>query len=343
MSESFLQQKMIFVVGNSRSGTTMMGRVLGNIPNVFTFHELHFFEYLWDPASKKMIGQGEQITLAARLISIERDGYLKQQNIAHYLDEAACVVRNLPDDVSPAIVFAAFLGYETRLHDRIIPCDQTPRNILFLDQILTHFPNAYVINMLRDPRDVLLSQKKKWRRRSLTQNRGIPVFEAVRSWTNYHPITISMLWNANVRAAQKFSVHPRFFQIQYEMFTQDSEVCLKNICSWLSLDYHPDYLQIPRVGSSHGKDSPQARGIKHEKIGHWGSANSRDFADLAICEALCRQNMNALEYPVSHVRANPVSLLLAWMTWPVKTGLALVLNLGRSRNIISSIVRRLKH
>lgn len=36
----------IFIVGNSRSGTTMMGRILGNHTDVFTFHELHFFEQL---------------------------------------------------------------------------------------------------------------------------------------------------------------------------------------------------------------------------------------------------------------------------------------------------------
>ena len=42
-------EKMLFVVGNSRSGTTMMGRILGNHPDVFTFGELHFFGQLWSP------------------------------------------------------------------------------------------------------------------------------------------------------------------------------------------------------------------------------------------------------------------------------------------------------
>ena len=39
--------KQIFVVGSSRSGTTMMGRILGNHSDVFTFKELHFFGTIW--------------------------------------------------------------------------------------------------------------------------------------------------------------------------------------------------------------------------------------------------------------------------------------------------------
>ncbi|MBK9638971.1 MAG: sulfotransferase [Bacteroidetes bacterium] len=34
---------MIFVVGNSRSGTTMLGRMLGRNSRVYKFPELHLF------------------------------------------------------------------------------------------------------------------------------------------------------------------------------------------------------------------------------------------------------------------------------------------------------------
>ena len=36
--------RQIFIVGSSRSGTTMMGRILSNHKDVFTFKELHFLE-----------------------------------------------------------------------------------------------------------------------------------------------------------------------------------------------------------------------------------------------------------------------------------------------------------
>ena len=36
--------QQIFIVGSSRSSTTMMGRILGNHNQIFTFKEIHFLE-----------------------------------------------------------------------------------------------------------------------------------------------------------------------------------------------------------------------------------------------------------------------------------------------------------
>lgn len=46
--------------------------------------------------------------------------------------------------------------------------------------------------MVRDPRDVLLSQKYKWKIRFLGAN-NIPYREVLRCWANYHPIAIAKL------------------------------------------------------------------------------------------------------------------------------------------------------
>jgi len=70
--------KNIFVVGNSRSGTSMMALILGEHPDVFSFHELHFFEELWDPErGKQTLTLEEAVRLMARLITIQRDGYFR--------------------------------------------------------------------------------------------------------------------------------------------------------------------------------------------------------------------------------------------------------------------------
>ena len=51
--------------------------------------------------------------------------------------------------------------------------------------------------MVRDPRDVLLSQKNKWKRKFLGAN-DIPFFELLRARFNYHPYTISKMWKTAV-------------------------------------------------------------------------------------------------------------------------------------------------
>lgn len=66
---SISRVKIIFIVGASRSGTTMLNRVLGNHPRVAGLNELHYFGDLWsvdDGASRLELATLERI--AAELL-----------------------------------------------------------------------------------------------------------------------------------------------------------------------------------------------------------------------------------------------------------------------------------
>ena len=64
--------------------------------------------------------------------------------------------------------------------------------------------------MVRDPRAVILSQRGKW---TVAKKLGLPLKEIIRSFFNYHPITMSILWNKAISAgfsSEKNTVIPRF-------------------------------------------------------------------------------------------------------------------------------------
>ena len=86
---------MIFVVGNSRSGTTMMGRILGKHPSVYTFGELHFFGQLCAPPFSSESRKEEIEELAAQLHCIQREGYRTHGNPRRFLSEAQSFLENL--------------------------------------------------------------------------------------------------------------------------------------------------------------------------------------------------------------------------------------------------------
>src|SRR4026208_1992639 len=89
----------IFVVGNSRSGTTMMGRILNNHERVHTFPELHFFEQLWSSSEKnKILSNEEALKLAALLLNISRAGYFAKKNTQDFSEEANQIISS----ISPA-------------------------------------------------------------------------------------------------------------------------------------------------------------------------------------------------------------------------------------------------
>ena len=62
--------------------------------------------------------------------------------------------------------------------------------------------------MVGDQRDVLLSQKNKWKRRFLGSS-SIPLSEAIRSYINYHPILTAKVWNSSLKYSAEFKDNKR--------------------------------------------------------------------------------------------------------------------------------------
>jgi hypothetical protein len=338
------KEPMIFVVGNSRSGTTLMGLVLGLNSQVFTFEELHFFEQLWLPQDRhRNLTPAEAEMLAAKLLAIQASDYISQGNPKEFAETATAIIQEMPEDQRTSTdVFKAFLLYVAHQKGKEIPCDQTPRNVLYIPEILELYPDARIINMIRDPRDVLLSQKYKWKIRFLGAT-NIPYREAVRSWINYHPFTISKLWNASVQAADKFADHPRVRTIRFEDLITKPDTILQEVCEFVGLDYDPEMLNVPQNEggvSSHKKQTPGAKGIDNKAAGKW-KRGGLSSAEIHICQQITQPNMLKHGYENSDVKLNPIAVASSWAFLPAKLSLALLFNLHRTRNIIEAIKRRL--
>lgn len=333
--------RMVFVVGNSRSGTTMMGRILGRHPAVFTFGEIHFFEQLWSSADRtRRLSPEEAARLAARLLSIQRRGYLGRDETDLFHGEAKDLI-SARCSASPTSdeVFGAFLLHETESNGKRIPCDQTPRNAFYVAEILDLYPEARVVNMVRDPRDVLLSQKRKWRRRFLGA-RGIPFREALRSWVNYHPVIIGKLWNSSIRAVSRFDGDDRVHTLRFEDLLEDPEGEVRRACDLAGIDFREDLLEVPQIGSSSGQDHPERRGINPERGGSWRTGGLSP-TEVYLCQKVTATPAKRHGYVPEPVRPNPLRLAWSLASLPLKLAFALLLNLGRMRNIRETIRKRL--
>jgi omega-hydroxy-beta-dihydromenaquinone-9 sulfotransferase len=206
---------VIIVSGNSRSGTTMTGRILGNHPLVFTFQELHFFDELMSKENLFIKRDSSALSgLYAKLISTQRDGYFKRGKGLSYRKESEEAV-HLSDCETQADVYKTFVLNETKRENKGIPCEQTPQNIFALDELFRMFPEARAVILMRDPREVLLSQKNKWKRRKFTTD-TFPASEALRARLNYHPVTISKIWKAVSATASSWQKDERVLIVKFE-------------------------------------------------------------------------------------------------------------------------------
>lgn len=331
---------MLFVVGNSRSGTTMMGRILGKHPEVYTFGELHFFGQLWAPTFSSKLSRRAAEKLASQLLCIQREGYRTHGNPRRFLEEAQAFLGRLaayPE--TPAALFETFLCHEAAENGRTIPCDQTPRNVFYIADILELYPEARIINMIRDPRDVLLSQKRKWKRRFLGGN-DMPKKETLRDWMNYHPITISHIWRTAVTTAEQFVQHERVISIYFEELLARPEATVKRLCGFIGITYTHAMLQIPQVGSSVAADSPQQRGINPHRANSW-QASGLNSAEIYISQKLNETLMKKHNYVPIPIRPNLASLVVSMLLFPMKLVLAFLFNLDRMKNIRETLKRRL--
>ncbi|MCB9031432.1 MAG: sulfotransferase [Chitinophagales bacterium] len=331
---------IIFIVGNSRSGTTMMRRVLGNHPAIFMLEELHFFEQLWSTADKeKVLTVPEAANLASRLMFIQRDGYLAEMNTGKHYEEAMNMVSSMESSLYPHEILRAFLHHETKKAGCSIPCEKTPQDVFYIKEILELFPEARIINMVRDPRGVMLSQKRKWQRRSMGAG-FMTRKEQRRLRINYHPITISKLWNASQRAALPYTEHERVHTVIFEELVNDANKQVRDLCTFLGIAFQDSMLAIPQVGSSNEADKPDSFGIKTERAGNW-EKGGLNRGEVWFCQRICKTYMESYGYSIKPVSPGPFLILWYYVSFPFKIALALLFNLHRMKNIFEAIKRRM--
>lgn len=341
-----MSSKMIFVLGNSRSGTTLMAQVLGRNADIFTFHELHFFEQLWKPGSIEVLSKSQAISLVALLLSIQRDDYLAERMPELYETEAEKLVTTLDELLwTPPSLYRSFLQYEVANHQKSFGCEQTPRNLYYLDEILEMFPDAIVINMVRDPRSVLLSQKNKWRIRSHGA-KNFPVREVIRAWVNYHPITISLLWKSAAKMSQRYMENPRVKTVKFEDFVSNPELAMREICVFSGVEFNVEMLNVSQneggVSSLKSLQNKDSRGIDKLAANSW-QRGGLSSTELMISQVITGQLMQKLGYTTTKVSINPLALFAQGLFFPVHLLLAFAMNFSRAKSIVNMLKRRFGH
>jgi len=307
-----------------------MSRILGNHREVLAFQELHFFDELLPHASAEyVLDNNKAIKLFATLLATQRNGYFGSKNIDPFLKESSSVL-NSETNIISAEVYKRFLSYETRKNGKIIPCEQTPQNIFAIKEILQFFPQSKIILMIRDPRAVLLSQKHKWKRRKLSGGK-IPLLESVRSKINYHPETISRIWKSVMKTALLYKNNRNILFVKYEDLISDPESAIKNVCTHVGINFSPELLNIPIIGSSNFNDTDQKYGIDASKTDQW-QAGGLSNSEIHICQTVTGDQMKLFGYEKIVVDAEIIPLTWYKISMPFRLGLALLLNLKRLKN-----------
>ncbi len=145
--------------------------------------------------------------------------------------------------------------------------EKTPRNIRVIDRFMQAFPEARVIHIVRDPRDVLLSLNR----------RGKPLLEAAETWM------------ASAAAIAPHSDSGQVLDVRYEDLCLAPDATLARICAFLGVPFDATYFRSDQfvsqgLGKFEGHASwalSPAQGFSADSIGRhraidfdWNSLSS---------------------------------------------------------------------
>jgi hypothetical protein len=278
----------IFLVGTSRSGTTLLSRMLDSHSEIAILPETWWYVVL------DRLGCLERFTNPWQTALFFHDVWA---NLKSYKDPAARVVAR------EAAKDPKYVGPTARLIERIgkayaqerqakIWGEKTPGHALWLPQIRDLFPRAKVLFIVRDPRDVLVSYDERW-------NDG-------RRDSDYVVGTAALL-----KYFLGYFLHRPGFSpdqirwVKYEELVAQPAEQLEQICGFLGVEFEPAMLnfyhrfqegeQETLAGTHHSLLSQPAT---PEKIGRYREALSP--SQIALVERLLRAEMQAFDYPLCH-------------------------------------------
>lgn len=315
----------IFIIGAARSGTTMMNRVLNNSLDIIGLNELHYLGDQWNVRYPlKLLDSESAIKSASVLIKNLRRGVWYKSVSKSEVQQARELISTREKWDYRNIFISVLLNNSGWNGERYI-VDQTPKNVLFVDDIIRVFPNAKFIHMMRDPRAILYSQRNRWKKK-WRGNSNMPLKNVMRLLSNYHPYTLTSLWKRSAEKAIRYEHDSNYKVVVFEKFCENPEVIMRDICEFLGVGFSEEMLLVPNVGSSNKKHDSSKLGISSDVINEWNGRLPK--GDIYLCEHMASNLMKTMGYSLVSEKSWIVNTVSTWARFPIHLAASALLNPG---------------
>ena len=257
-----------FIVGNDRSGTTLLRLILDGGPDAAIPPESMF---LTDYSAVRQGGSLDDPDTAARFLSeVWRHPKVRLWELA----PPPPLPRGLTHEAAYRfVVEAPFRAYAAKA-GKTRWGDKTPHYVHHIDELLELWPNARFVVLVRDGRDVALSLRR------------LP-FGPNNAWA------AAQWWSRGIRVGQRaVQMHPdAVMVVRYEDLVGEPADVVPRICAFLGLGFEEKMLAIERVdrrkiiSEQRGWFPTLFDGIHTSAVGRWRTEmparDQRIFAELA--------------------------------------------------------------
>jgi hypothetical protein len=267
-----------FILGAPRSGTSLLSRVLDSHPAIAVPDETKIFETF--VPLLPLYGDLRQPARLRRLVD-DVLGWRWIRRLPHVPSAEAVLARVTTPDLGG--VFAALLDSWTEAHGKRRWGEKTPNNVHFWPEIEAAFPDAVAVHILRDGRDVAISQiKAPFGPKSMA--------------------TAAERWALFVGAAHAIRdrVGPeRFVEIRYEDLLSAPEATITEVLHRIGEPFDPAVLSFHErrrpVGTDPVNDRNIQRPLQAANSGKWEAEVGSD--EIEIFEAIAGSMLENCGYP----------------------------------------------
>lgn len=277
----------VFIVGVPRSGTTLLAAMLAAHRNMSCGPETHFFRWINRVDELELTKVENWPETAINFISSIVRRSFTDDNPRPLIEKYRITkdeIQNYLSHKPPSI--AAMLSSITEIHmehtgkNRWV--EKTPDHIKYLHEIRKLFPQARIIRIVRDPRDIALSLSKvPW---------GVQSF-----------LEGLIYWNSlDATAKEFFKSDPFVYTLKFEDLIQSTEVVLSELCNFLEEPFDEHMLNTSDTGKElNSRNVPwkekASQPIDHNRIMVWKKEISQTQNYLA--EAYLGDRLDHYGYP----------------------------------------------
>ncbi len=187
--------------------------------------------------------------------------------------------------------------------------EKTPANDYFAPWLFKYFPAAKLVQVVRDPRAVYASRRRRLLNRD---RRHTKAFRLVNEWNR-------SVWQ---RFAQK--PHPeRFLSVRYEDLVTDPRAVVGQVCAFIGVDAGALSFKPTRGGQAWAGNSSYGENfsdVSRESLDRW--KHELSAAEVAWIEYHCQAGMRECGYEIATDLSSPAKNLQAWLhrvpheSWP---------------------------
>ena len=271
----------IFIVGSSRSGTTLLAAMLNAHPNIACGPESQLLKKLKPQTLKNILNDPSWPSKAVRALSeieIAKTPIISAFDITP--KELEQCLSERPAEISS--LFEAIAGVYAKKRGKPRWAEKTPRHLLYLPTIRKAFPNAQIIRIVRDPRDSALSMRK------------LP-------WSSNEYLPNLYLWCEWYEASDDFFKHDKHSTtISYEALVESPEENMRALCTFIGEEFAPSMLNTTTsadsVRTSNETWKQQVSGpLDIGRLYRWKTELSKE--EKIISDGICEKWLKKFHYP----------------------------------------------